>query len=240
MNIFSHTQVIAGFIKHSYVAYFSPIEEETATQFRSNTVEKLVKEIPDHISNAKNRFSVRYGLLMLVSKGTRFTDKFDMGGDVFKMLKSLINDLKHEQDIEPLIKSFDILCQKIDKRRFIDIPTELKNLFEQEKIRLNDRDSLGEKALKIKLFSIRRLAITPTRILFQPPELNTSNRVIREFDHDNFVRVSFRDEDFGPLNLNWEYEKHHTVSGRIENSVSYGKGFKTLYYILQYTVKFVM
>ena len=217
---FSHTQVIAGFIKHSYVAYFSPIEEGSATAFRSNTVEKLVSVIPDQISNAKNRFSIRYGLLMLVSKGTRFTDKFDMGGEVFKSLKNLIIGLKHEADIEPLIKSFDILCQKLDRRRFIDIPNELKTLFEQEKIRMNDRDSLGEKALKIKLFSIRRIAITPARILFQPPELNTSNRVIREFDHDNFVRVSFRDEDFGPLNLNWEYDKHHNASNPIINSVS--------------------
>ena len=96
-------------------------------------------------------------------------------------------------------------------------------MFEQEKIRMNDRDSLGEKALKIKLFSIRRIAITPARILFQPPELNTSNRVIREFDHDNFVRVSFRDEDFGPLNLNWEYDKHHNASNPIINSVSLAK-----------------
>ena len=56
--------------------------------------------------------------------------------------------------------------------------------------------------------------------MFQPPELNTSNRVIREFDHDNFVRVSFRDEDFGPLNLNIEYDRHHGTEKTIENSVS--------------------
>ena len=221
-KIFSHTQVIAGFIKHSYVAYFSPIEEtESKMPFRNITVEKLVNKIPEQISNAKTRFAVLYGLMMLVSKGTRFTDKVDMGGDVFHSLEGLISDLKHEQDIEAMIKSFDVLCQKLDKRRFIDIPNELKTLFEQEKKRLHDRDSLGEKALKIKLFSIRRIAITPTRILFQPPELNTSNRVIREFDHDNFVRVSFRDEDFGPLNLNLEYDEHHKPNSSIENSVRF-------------------
>ena len=219
----SHTQVIAGFIKHSYVAYFSPIEEEQAksSQFRSNIIEKLLKAFPDiKICNAKNRFAVRYGLLMLVSKGTRLTDKLEVGSDVFKSLHSLISGIKHETDIEALIKSFDVLCQKLDKRRFIDIPNELETLFKQEKERLNARDSLDEKALKIKLFSIRRITITPTRIMFQPPELNTSNRVIREFDHDNFVRVSFRDEDFGPLNLNIEYDRHHVTEKTIENSVS--------------------
>ncbi|KAJ9118331.1 hypothetical protein QFC22_004244 [Naganishia vaughanmartiniae] len=41
---------------------------------------------------------------------------------------------------------------------------------------------------------IRRVAITPTRILLFPPERETSNSVLRQYaDHDSFLRVTFAD-----------------------------------------------
>jgi RNA-dependent RNA polymerase len=43
---------------------------------------------------------------------------------------------------------------------------------------------------------IRRVTVTPTRILLFPPERETSNSVLRQFENtDSFIRVSFADED---------------------------------------------
>ena len=202
---FSHKQVIAGFLKHRYSVFFSPIDTIEEQPFRSNIIEKLIQFIPDSLNCAKIRFSIRYGILMLVSKGTRFTDQFDISGKIYSTMQSLIKSLKHEEELMPLIKTFAILCNKLEQQRFINISSDLQTIFDQEKGRFNEKDVLAEKSKNLLL--IRRINITPTRILFQPPELNTSNRVLRKFNPDNFVRVSFRDEDFGPLNLSWEYDQ---------------------------------
>lgn len=48
---------------------------------------------------------------------------------------------------------------------------------------------------------IRRLLLTPTRVIAQPPETDLLNRVLREFavHHDRFLRISFCDEDGGSI-----------------------------------------
>lgn len=55
---------------------------------------------------------------------------------------------------------------------------------------------------------IRRVTVTPTRVLLFPPEQETSNSVLRQFkDSDCFIRVCFADEDdrikVGPSNVSW-------------------------------------
>ena len=42
---------------------------------------------------------------------------------------------------------------------------------------------------------------TPSRIFHHPPTIFLSNRVLREFGPDNFIRVHFRDEDFLKLSV---------------------------------------
>ncbi|MQM03461.1 hypothetical protein Taro_036242 [Colocasia esculenta] len=47
------------------------------------------------------------------------------------------------------------------------------------------------------LVYVRRVQVTPLKIYFHGPEINVSNRVVRRYidDLDNFIRVSFVDED---------------------------------------------
>lgn len=49
---------------------------------------------------------------------------------------------------------------------------------------------------------IHKVLITPTRILFQPPQYEVTNRVVRDYglSSDCFLRVSFLDENLLPLN----------------------------------------
>ncbi|KAK4261810.1 hypothetical protein QN277_004759 [Acacia crassicarpa] len=51
------------------------------------------------------------------------------------------------------------------------------------------------------LVYVRRVKITPCKVYFCGPEVNVSNRVLRHFDQflDNFLRVSFVDEELGKL-----------------------------------------
>lgn len=51
------------------------------------------------------------------------------------------------------------------------------------------------------LVYIHRVQITPSKVYFYGPEINVSNRVIRHYseDIDNFIRVSFVEEDCGKI-----------------------------------------
>ncbi|KAL3502016.1 hypothetical protein ACH5RR_036465 [Cinchona calisaya] len=51
------------------------------------------------------------------------------------------------------------------------------------------------------LVYVRRLQITPCKVYFCGPEVNVSNRVLRNFpeDIDNFIRVSFIDEEWNKM-----------------------------------------
>ncbi|KAL9641668.1 hypothetical protein ABK040_016899 [Willaertia magna] len=50
--------------------------------------------------------------------------------------------------------------------------------------------------------NIRRIVITPCKIYFEPSQLEKTNRVIRYFKNvkNNFIRVTFMDDDFSQLN----------------------------------------
>lgn len=51
------------------------------------------------------------------------------------------------------------------------------------------------------LVYVYRVQVTPAKVYFYGPEINVSNRVVRQFsaDLDNFLRISFVDEDCGKL-----------------------------------------
>jgi RNA-dependent RNA polymerase len=51
------------------------------------------------------------------------------------------------------------------------------------------------------LVYVQRVQVTPAKVYFYGPEINFSNRVVRHFsaDIDNFLQVSFVDEDFEKL-----------------------------------------
>ena len=48
---------------------------------------------------------------------------------------------------------------------------------------------------------MRRATVTPMRIIYHYPEAFSSNRVVREFKPDLFMRLRFRDEDMRKLNM---------------------------------------
>ncbi|XP_022726288.1 probable RNA-dependent RNA polymerase 1 [Durio zibethinus] len=66
------------------------------------------------------------------------------------------------------------------------------------------------------LVAVRRIQVTPSKVYFCGPEVNLSNRVLRNYikEMDNFVRVSFVDEELGKI---------HSTDLSSSTSVSDGK-----------------
>lgn len=95
------------------------------------------------------------------------------------------------------------------------------------------------------LVYVHRVQVTPSRIYFCGPEVNLSNRVLRNFadDTDNFLRVSFLDENMDKLHLfdlisrssiidvERETKLHQRVLSTLKNGISIGdKKFEFLAY----------
>ncbi|TYH90144.1 hypothetical protein ES332_A13G029600v1 [Gossypium tomentosum] len=72
-------------------------------------------------------------------------------------------------------------------------------LFEEYKNFSRSRKYQGSPTISLDegLVYVRRVQITPSRVYFCGPEINVSNRVLRQFhnDIDNFLRISFVDEE---------------------------------------------
>ncbi|KAJ8648447.1 hypothetical protein MRB53_001470 [Persea americana] len=82
------------------------------------------------------------------------------------------------------------------------------------------------------LVYIHRVQVTPTKLYFCGPEVNSSNRVLRRFSNDleNFIRVSFVDEDWDKIRSNELIrrtvpavgERHTSVYERIRSTLRTG------------------
>ncbi|KAJ3699365.1 hypothetical protein LUZ61_003070 [Rhynchospora tenuis] len=84
-------------------------------------------------------------------------------------------------------------------------------------------------SLEDGLVYVHRLLITPSRVYFCGPEVNVSNRVLRSFKYDlnNFLRVSFVDEDLEKLHSNdlsskSDPVKHTSLYKRIISVLTHG------------------
>lgn len=65
-----------------------------------------------------------------------------------------------------------------------------------------------------RMMLVRRATVTPLRIIFHFPEVASSNRVLREYKPDSFVRLRFRDEDMKKLNSGSAFSKMDHVYKR--------------------------
>lgn len=81
------------------------------------------------------------------------------------------------------------------------------------------------------LVYVHRVRVTPSKIYFCGPEVNLSNRVLRNYpeDTDNFLRVSFLDEDMDKLHssdlvadMDRETKLHERVLATLKNGIEIG------------------
>ncbi|EQC30180.1 hypothetical protein SDRG_12032 [Saprolegnia diclina VS20] len=66
---------------------------------------------------------------------------------------------------------------------------------------LSDQTAYGAEMALATVPEVRRVLVTPLRIIAEAPQVDVSNRILRQYAQhiDRFLRVSFVDENFGPL-----------------------------------------
>ncbi|KAA8529774.1 hypothetical protein F0562_034126 [Nyssa sinensis] len=79
------------------------------------------------------------------------------------------------------------------------------------------------------LVSVRRLQITPCKVFFYGPEINMSNRVLRNYPNEieNFLRVSFIDEEFDKLHSSDLFPRKASAHEKIKTGI-YNRILSTL------------
>ncbi|XP_022694554.1 probable RNA-dependent RNA polymerase 1 isoform X1 [Varroa jacobsoni] len=75
---------------------------------------------------------------------------------------------------------------------------------------------------------VRRVFVTPTRLILRFPNLHTQNRILRHFDSEFAIRVSFRDDNldkltFSVLSMRDKLQfLNHVVGSHIRNGITIG------------------
>ena len=108
--------------------------------------------------------------------------------------------------------TFGVLLQSKPPNMVINALEKLKKELEQDKFcdpcntveTLLNQNSPSTSGIQNRLVPshcalIKRAVITPTRLLLYPPEVMVKNRVLRNYETDDFLCVSIRDEDLSKL-----------------------------------------
>ena len=96
-----------------------------------------------------------------------------------------------------VIAALHKLASLLEHDKFCDPEMEMESLFSKPTLRFSRIP--WQLRLPENCAYIRRLVITPTRLLYYAQEVMSKNRVLRNYDPDNFICVNIRDEDFSKL-----------------------------------------
>ncbi|XP_029201631.2 uncharacterized protein LOC114966061 isoform X2 [Acropora millepora] len=99
---------------------------------------------------------------------------------------------------EPVVKlALARLGSAIEGNSFCDPEAKFERLLEETNVA--GASGISKQLLPSECAMIKRMVVTPTRLLFFPPEMMSKNRVLRNFDTDQFLCANVRDEDFSRL-----------------------------------------
>ncbi|KAK7057907.1 RNA-dependent RNA polymerase [Favolaschia claudopus] len=138
--------------------------------------------IDEELENAKYAFDARYLLIGLISQGL--------------ILPVEVSDIKHRLWPVPPSTRLNILRAlfRLERRALV-------GPLAGEEIKKLEKSMSGSTKLRVPPGRVlmRRVVVTPTRILHFPEVIETSNRVLREWSDEmrdgRFIRVAFADED---------------------------------------------
>lgn len=88
------------------------------------------------------------------------------------------------------------LAAALQRNSFCDPEAKLETLLDEMNFKSG---GIPKQLLPAQCAMIKRMVITPTRLLFYTPEVMSKNRVLRQYDTDQFLCVNVRDEDFSKL-----------------------------------------
>ena len=88
------------------------------------------------------------------------------------------------------------LAAALQKNSFCDPEAKLETLLDEMNFKSG---GIPKQLLPTQCAMIKRMVITPTRLLFYTPEVMSKNRVLRQYNTDQLLCVNVRDEDFSKL-----------------------------------------
>jgi len=156
-------------------------------------------------------FKLKYILEVFISQNDYFLD-----GKIDSSFTDIINKMD-PHDLTPVLERLTLVLQRSSRYQssIVDI---LKNIL----LKYNKPIDVNPTSLDDRIVLIRRATVTPLRIIYHFPEPFFSNRVIRNYDPNKFIRLRFCDEDMRKLNLSQTYIDMSELYERIKKLLKNG------------------
>jgi hypothetical protein len=160
------------------------------TNVKSTSISYSIDEFRNGFK--RRTFPINYSFECFISQCYYF-----INGKITQKFVKLLNDLS----IEILGAVLEKLTLNLSKFRYCDILNVLVAIISET----YSSESIFTDIEKAATVLVRRVTVCPSRIIFHFPEPNSSNRVIRKYGEENFIRVRFRDEDLNKLNMSQRF-----------------------------------
>ncbi len=150
-------------------------------------------------------FTMRYWFECFVSQCEHV-----LVGKVNRQFVASLNKLQASH----LSKVLEKLTCRLRNARFLNLLELLETTIDETREKPTGLEFILDEKKKIVL--VRRATLTPSRLILHFPEPNVSNRVIRKYGPDLFLRVRFRDEDMRKLNTSQSFSNMSSIYARIK------------------------
>ncbi|XP_054724114.1 uncharacterized protein LOC129234216 isoform X1 [Uloborus diversus] len=181
-----------------------------------STFLEVDKEKPSFPNVILEDFNCHYLLTAL------FKRNFVVISQASKVLDDMLNVSKLcNENAESLGKALAVVLAALDSGKIINFWHVLVNQY-QYYLSNKDEIAFSHYLIPEKCRIIRRVTLTPTRVLLWPPEVMLSNRILRNFDSEYALRVSFRDDNMSRLSFNAAYADDDIFQAAIVNHMSIG------------------
>ncbi|XP_067140461.1 uncharacterized protein [Centruroides vittatus] len=200
--------------------------KSTALMLRIQDVE-FAKEIVSRFHSCNNAMPIHYGCIQLDTRKylplpTFNLKNFDCTYNLYAILtrnfvlqeqtrgnwKTFINQIEQQCNENPIYleKALEYILDLQERGVFCNYPRAIELMYQwycetDNQVRVKDNEYTTPSDAKL----IRRVVLTPTTTLFYPPEFQFSNRMLRNFDSNYALRVSFRDDDGRKLSASANY-----------------------------------
>ena len=111
-------------------------------------------------------------------------------------LTHVFNNILCSKPEKIVLLALEKLAAALQRNSFCDPEATFKRLLDEMDFKAG---GMLKQLVPSQCALIKRMVITPTRLLFYTPEVMSKNRVLRQYNTDQFLCVSIRDEDFSRL-----------------------------------------
>lgn len=126
-----------------------------------------------------------------------FKRNFTMAAQAERNLADNISFLKTlcKENARCLERALTLALAAVDSGKMVNYWREIEAQYRHCLQLTDENDDFSKYAVPENCRMIRRVTVTPTRHILFAPEIMLSNRILRAFDPEYSLRVSFRDED---------------------------------------------